>query len=197
MSAHSVWGRRSFCEIIVLPLRQDIHLPFTQEQGQILSTGYLAGWKTVPLCLCHQSQFSIFVSSLLHISYHLHLICFLQLYPCVQNYCKTCCETNNVICVLTQETFAIFIFGAEFALRIWAAGCCCRYKGWRGRLKFARKPLCMLGKHMLSTTVLFINVLLPSSQFGGCQKLVIGSAKSPEIRSALYARTCVRLGVII
>lgn len=47
---------------------------------------------------------------------------------------------------LTQETFAIFIFGAEFALRIWAAGCCCRYKGWRGRLKFARKPLCMLGK---------------------------------------------------
>lgn len=47
---------------------------------------------------------------------------------------------------LMQETFAIFIFGAEFALRIWAAGCCCRYKGWRGRLKFARKPLCMLGR---------------------------------------------------
>lgn len=45
-----------------------------------------------------------------------------------------------------QETFAIFIFGAEFGLRVWAAGCCCRYKGWRGRLKFARKPLCILGK---------------------------------------------------
>ncbi|KAG9355876.1 hypothetical protein JZ751_000719, partial [Albula glossodonta] len=44
------------------------------------------------------------------------------------------------------ETFTIFIFGAEFGLRIWAAGCCCRYKGWRGRLKFARKPLCILGK---------------------------------------------------
>lgn len=57
---------------------------------------------------------------------------------------------------LIQETFAIFIFGAEFALRIWAAGCCCRYKGWRGRLKFARKPLCMLGKHMLSPTVFLI-----------------------------------------
>lgn len=50
------------------------------------------------------------------------------------------------MCSSMQETFAIFIFGAEFALRIWAAGCCCRYKGWRGRLKFARKPLCMLGK---------------------------------------------------
>lgn len=47
---------------------------------------------------------------------------------------------------MAQETFAIFIFGAEFALRIWAAGCRCRYKGWRGRLQFARKPLCVLGE---------------------------------------------------
>ncbi|POI25231.1 hypothetical protein CIB84_011019, partial [Bambusicola thoracicus] len=54
---------------------------------------------------------------------------------------------------LMQETFAIFIFGAEFALRIWAAGCCCRYKGWRGRLKFARKPLCMLDIFVLIASV--------------------------------------------
>ncbi|KAJ7338145.1 hypothetical protein JRQ81_010761, partial [Phrynocephalus forsythii] len=53
-------------------------------------------------------------------------------------------ETASGNWLLLLETFAIFIFGAEFALRIWAAGCCCRYKGWRGRLKFARKPLCML-----------------------------------------------------
>ncbi|XP_075993668.1 potassium voltage-gated channel subfamily KQT member 3 isoform X2 [Genypterus blacodes] len=51
------------------------------------------------------------------------------------------------------ETFAIFIFGTEFALRIWAAGCCCRYKGWRGRLKFARKPLCMLDIFVLIASV--------------------------------------------
>ncbi|XP_026230586.1 potassium voltage-gated channel subfamily KQT member 3 [Anabas testudineus] len=51
------------------------------------------------------------------------------------------------------ETFAIFIFGAEFALRIWAAGCCCRYKGWRGRLKFARKPLCILDIFVLIASV--------------------------------------------
>uniref|UniRef100_H3CKE7 Potassium voltage-gated channel subfamily Q member 3 n=1 Tax=Tetraodon nigroviridis TaxID=99883 RepID=H3CKE7_TETNG len=43
------------------------------------------------------------------------------------------------------ETFAIFIFGAEFALRIWAAGCRCRYKGWRGRLQFARKAALRAG----------------------------------------------------
>uniref|UniRef100_A0A8C4DDD6 Potassium voltage-gated channel, KQT-like subfamily, member 3 n=1 Tax=Dicentrarchus labrax TaxID=13489 RepID=A0A8C4DDD6_DICLA len=51
------------------------------------------------------------------------------------------------------ETFAIFIFGAEFALRVWAAGCCCRYKGWRGRLKFARKPLCILDIFVLIASV--------------------------------------------
>uniref|UniRef100_A0A8C5WUV1 Ion transport domain-containing protein n=1 Tax=Laticauda laticaudata TaxID=8630 RepID=A0A8C5WUV1_LATLA len=35
----------------------------------------------------------------------------------------------------------------------WAAGCCCRYKGWRGRLKFARKPLCMLDIFVLIASV--------------------------------------------
>uniref|UniRef100_A0A673BDX3 Potassium voltage-gated channel subfamily Q member 3 n=1 Tax=Sphaeramia orbicularis TaxID=375764 RepID=A0A673BDX3_9TELE len=49
-------------------------------------------------------------------------------------------EKTSAHWLVILETFAIFIFGAEFALRIWAAGCCCRYKGWRGRLKFARKP---------------------------------------------------------
>lgn len=65
------------------------------------------------------------------------------------------------ICSSTQETFAIFIFGAEFALRIWAAGCCCRYKGWRGRLKFARKPLCMLGKPWPQSRVPYALFLAP------------------------------------
>uniref|UniRef100_A0A6I8PVL7 Potassium voltage-gated channel subfamily Q member 3 n=1 Tax=Xenopus tropicalis TaxID=8364 RepID=A0A6I8PVL7_XENTR len=55
--------------------------------------------------------------------------------------------------LLLLETFALVIFGVEFALRIWAAGCCCRYKGWRGRLKFARKPLCMLDIFVLVASI--------------------------------------------
>uniref|UniRef100_A0A8D0L5H8 Potassium voltage-gated channel subfamily Q member 3 n=1 Tax=Sphenodon punctatus TaxID=8508 RepID=A0A8D0L5H8_SPHPU len=62
-------------------------------------------------------------------------------------------ETVSGDWLLLLETFAIFIFGAEFALRIWAAGCCCRYKRWRGRLKFARKPLCMLDIFVLIASV--------------------------------------------
>lgn len=43
----------------------------------------------------------------------------------------------------------IVVFGVEYFVRIWAAGCCCRYRGWRGRLKFARKPFCVIGKAWL------------------------------------------------
>lgn len=39
----------------------------------------------------------------------------------------------------------IVVFGMEYIIRVWAAGCCCRYRGWRGRLRFARKPFCVIG----------------------------------------------------
>ncbi|TDH04147.1 hypothetical protein EPR50_G00149330 [Perca flavescens] len=38
----------------------------------------------------------------------------------------------------------IVVFGLEYFIRIWAAGCCCRYRGWQGRLRFARKPFCVI-----------------------------------------------------
>lgn len=40
----------------------------------------------------------------------------------------------------------IVVFGLEFIIRIWSAGCCCRYRGWQGRLRFARKPFCVIGE---------------------------------------------------
>lgn len=39
----------------------------------------------------------------------------------------------------------IVVFGMEYIVRVWAAGCCCRYRGWRGRFRFARKPFCVIG----------------------------------------------------
>eukprot|EP00062_Callorhinchus_milii_P010227 gi/632954828/ref/XP_007893168.1/ PREDICTED: potassium voltage-gated channel subfamily KQT member 4 isoform X2 [Callorhinchus milii] len=38
----------------------------------------------------------------------------------------------------------IVVFGLEYIIRIWAAGCCCRYRGWQGRLRFAQKPFCII-----------------------------------------------------
>lgn len=39
----------------------------------------------------------------------------------------------------------IVVFGLEYIIRIWSAGCCCRYRGWQGRFRFARKPFCVIG----------------------------------------------------
>uniref|UniRef100_A0A8C6TKF1 Potassium voltage-gated channel subfamily Q member 4 n=1 Tax=Neogobius melanostomus TaxID=47308 RepID=A0A8C6TKF1_9GOBI len=49
---------------------------------------------------------------------------------------------NQVLFIL--EFVMIVVFGLEYFIRIWAAGCCCRYRGWQGRLKFARKPFCVI-----------------------------------------------------
>ncbi|XP_062343170.1 potassium voltage-gated channel subfamily KQT member 4 isoform X3 [Osmerus eperlanus] len=42
------------------------------------------------------------------------------------------------------EFVMIVVFGLEYFVRVWAAGCCSRYRGWKGRLRFARKPFCVI-----------------------------------------------------
>ncbi|XP_077470563.1 potassium voltage-gated channel subfamily KQT member 2-like isoform X1 [Stigmatopora argus] len=59
------------------------------------------------------------------------------------------------------EIVTIVVFGVEYIVRIWAAGCCCRYRGWRGRLKFARKPFCVIDMMVLVASV---SVLAAGSQ---------------------------------
>ncbi|XP_070766108.1 potassium voltage-gated channel subfamily KQT member 2-like isoform X2 [Enoplosus armatus] len=59
------------------------------------------------------------------------------------------------------EIVTIVVFGVEYIVRIWAAGCCCRYRGWRGRLKFARKPFCIIDIMVLIASV---SVLAAGSQ---------------------------------
>ncbi|XP_028849039.1 potassium voltage-gated channel, KQT-like subfamily, member 2a isoform X4 [Denticeps clupeoides] len=59
------------------------------------------------------------------------------------------------------EIVTIVVFGVEYIIRIWAAGCCCRYRGWRGRLRFARKPFCVIDIMVLIASV---SVLAAGSQ---------------------------------
>uniref|UniRef100_A0A8C6ZDQ4 Potassium voltage-gated channel subfamily Q member 4 n=1 Tax=Nothoprocta perdicaria TaxID=30464 RepID=A0A8C6ZDQ4_NOTPE len=47
-------------------------------------------------------------------------------------------------CLFILEFVMIVVFGMEYVVRVWAAGCCCRYRGWRGRIRFARKPFCVI-----------------------------------------------------
>ncbi|XP_053359495.1 potassium voltage-gated channel, KQT-like subfamily, member 2a isoform X2 [Clarias gariepinus] len=68
-------------------------------------------------------------------------------------------SSENALYIL--EIVTIVVFGLEYIIRLWAAGCCCRYRGWRGRLKFARKPFSVIDIMVLFASV---SVLAAGSQ---------------------------------
>ncbi|XP_061915493.1 potassium voltage-gated channel subfamily KQT member 4 [Entelurus aequoreus] len=60
-------------------------------------------------------------------------------------------------CLLILEFVMIVVFGLEYIIRIWSAGCCCRYRGWQGRLRFARKPFCVMDIFVLIASVAVVS----------------------------------------
>ncbi|KAM4588069.1 potassium voltage-gated channel subfamily KQT member 2-like isoform 3-T3 [Odontesthes bonariensis] len=62
-------------------------------------------------------------------------------------------EKSSEDALYILEVVTIVVFGVEYMVRIWAAGCCCRYRGWRGRLKFARKPFCVIDVMVLIASI--------------------------------------------
>ncbi|XP_054018507.1 potassium voltage-gated channel subfamily KQT member 5 [Dryobates pubescens] len=60
-------------------------------------------------------------------------------------------------CLFILEFVMIVVFGLEFIVRIWSAGCCCRYRGWQGRLRFARKPFCVIDIIVLIASVAVVS----------------------------------------
>ncbi|XP_035982507.1 potassium voltage-gated channel subfamily KQT member 5 isoform X3 [Fundulus heteroclitus] len=100
-------------------------------------------------------------------------------------------------CLLILEFVMIVVFGLEYIIRIWSAGCCCRYRGWQGRLRFARKPFCVIAGsqgNVFATSALrslrFLQILrmVRMDRRGGTWKL-LGSvvyAHSKELVTAWY-----------
>ncbi|XP_070537436.1 potassium voltage-gated channel subfamily KQT member 1-like isoform X2 [Ptychodera flava] len=43
-----------------------------------------------------------------------------------------------------METFLVVFFGVEFCVRLWSAGCRGKYVGFKGRVRFARKPISVI-----------------------------------------------------
>ncbi|XP_031423893.1 potassium voltage-gated channel subfamily KQT member 2 isoform X2 [Clupea harengus] len=62
-------------------------------------------------------------------------------------------EKSSEDALYILEIVTIVVFGVEYIVRIWSAGCCCRYRGWRGRLKFARKPFCVIDVMVLIASI--------------------------------------------
>lgn len=44
-----------------------------------------------------------------------------------------------------MEIVVVTCFTTEFVLRLWSAGCRSRYQGAVGRLRFFRRPFCIIG----------------------------------------------------
>ncbi|CAF0820217.1 unnamed protein product, partial [Brachionus calyciflorus] len=56
---------------------------------------------------------------------------------------ETYSEVANKILFYMEITLVLF-FGIEYGVRLWSAGCRSKYMGWKGRFKFARKPICLI-----------------------------------------------------
>uniref|UniRef100_A0A182WDN4 Ion transport domain-containing protein n=1 Tax=Anopheles minimus TaxID=112268 RepID=A0A182WDN4_9DIPT len=43
-----------------------------------------------------------------------------------------------------MEICLVVFFGVEYLVRLWSAGCRSKYMGFCGRLRFIRKPICII-----------------------------------------------------
>ncbi|XP_034464140.1 potassium voltage-gated channel subfamily KQT member 4 isoform X3 [Hippoglossus hippoglossus] len=66
-------------------------------------------------------------------------------------------EFSSHCLLILVEFVMIVVFGLEYIIRIWSAGCCCRYRGWQGRLRFARKPFCVIDIIVLIASVAVVS----------------------------------------
>uniref|UniRef100_A0A3B1K6X4 Potassium voltage-gated channel subfamily Q member 4 n=1 Tax=Astyanax mexicanus TaxID=7994 RepID=A0A3B1K6X4_ASTMX len=76
-----------------------------------------------------------------------HAFIFLLVFSCLVLSVFSTIPTHQKIAnegLFILEFVMIVVFGLEYFVRVWAAGCCCRYRGWQGRLRFARKPFCVI-----------------------------------------------------
>nr|CAB3258092.1 KCNQ1 voltage gated potassium channel subunit [Phallusia mammillata] len=67
-------------------------------------------------------------------------------------------EQDNVKVLLIMEAILVVVFSVEYCIRLWSAGSIGKYKGLRGRLKFARKPICVIDLAVVcaSATILLV-----------------------------------------
>ena len=42
--------------------------------------------------------------------------------------------------------FLVFFFGVEYGVRVWSSGYVSKYQGLWGRVRFMRKPICVIGQ---------------------------------------------------
>ncbi|KFV70943.1 Potassium voltage-gated channel subfamily KQT member 1, partial [Dryobates pubescens] len=57
-----------------------------------------------------------------------------------------------------MEIVLVVFFGAEYVVRLWAAGCRSKYVGLRGRLRFARKPIAIIDLIVVVASIIVLSI---------------------------------------
>ncbi|KAF5286745.1 hypothetical protein FQA39_LY04168 [Lamprigera yunnana] len=57
-----------------------------------------------------------------------------------------------------MEICLVVFFGAEYIVRLWSAGCRSKYMGFWGRLRFIRKPICIIDLIVVVASVVVLTV---------------------------------------
>ncbi|XP_068204672.1 potassium voltage-gated channel subfamily KQT member 5-like [Palaemon carinicauda] len=55
-------------------------------------------------------------------------------------------EQDAINILFYTESFVVVWFTIEYLLRLWSSGCRSRYQGFCGRIKYAKRPFCCIGK---------------------------------------------------
>uniref|UniRef100_A0A674KEE1 Potassium voltage-gated channel subfamily KQT member 1 n=1 Tax=Terrapene triunguis TaxID=2587831 RepID=A0A674KEE1_9SAUR len=57
-----------------------------------------------------------------------------------------------------MEIVLVVFFGAEYLVRLWSAGCRSKYIGFKGRLRFARKPISIIDLIVVIASIIVLSV---------------------------------------
>ncbi|KAG7171249.1 Potassium voltage-gated channel subfamily KQT member 1-like 1, partial [Homarus americanus] len=87
-----------------------------------------------------------------------------------------------------MEICLVVFFGVEYAVRMWAAGCRSKYMGFLGRIRFIRKPICIIDQQ--TTLIRFLldacgEFLLDMTSLGQRSRRSQG-VKDGDIRRPFY-----------
>ncbi|CAO1303860.1 unnamed protein product [Diamesa hyperborea] len=97
-----------------------------------------------------------------------HVAVFLMVFTClalsvfstIQEY-----EDQAIALLFVMEIIVVIWFSIEFAFRLWSSGCRSRYQGGIGRLKFLKRPFCIIDIITIAASLVVIGMGTSSQVF--------------------------------
>uniref|UniRef100_A0A0P6GRC1 Potassium voltage-gated channel subfamily KQT member n=3 Tax=Daphnia magna TaxID=35525 RepID=A0A0P6GRC1_9CRUS len=90
-----------------------------------------------------------------------HVVVFVMVFACLALSVFSTIEEfqeSADVALLYMEGLVVFWFTVEFVFRLWSSGCRSRYQGFLGRLKFLRRPFCVIDVVTIVASVVVISL---------------------------------------